>query len=732
MKLIKYISIIFLLGILITIFLLNIVVYDKTYKPYSFETLQDIKKYAAFYPEFPQRDNDDWIDPEYITYYKKIFRRSFINKVLTNLRIKKEPFWNIDKFKNVLEMVTKIRIGAGLKNDVNISQLVEKSDKFIIWGDLHSSFHSLVRDLSDLEKHKLIDNNLKITDNNIRFIFLGDTVGRSPYCLQVLNVILLIMEKNPDKTFYLRGNQENRNYWENFSLRRALKFMAKKNGGIPLVKEINLFFSTLPKNMYLIDKKNKKDKICCSHSSVSKKTLDDIGVKFIILGEKRFDILKEREGLSFLGYTRGAATWSLMSCPNEIYRTFFNFHFDSYLELEIGDSISTSVLISHQRDVRDTKNPEFSHKHFNPIFGFEIKKELITTKNQKIANIASTMSLTGVTGPLGREVKHGVETSFFFSNCEKAKKLIKPTIFDDGYVPRIALSNVKDILNRYSIDKLVIPTGTPTLSIYLDLVKQGKIAVLFPYTGAPKFRKKDIKNIINFRASYTNEVKAAIKYLIKTHGVKNFAFFYQNDSYGRPIAEAAQKILKDHGITKWLDLPHLKTQSDFKYLAKKIKEIGPSAIGCFSSHFPTQEFINQLGPQFFLGRILFGVSFLYSSAFQRFLENRGIDFILSSVIPDPFNSNIEIVQEHKKLMLKRGFIPNLNSLEGYIAASLFRDAIEKISPPFTKEKIINYFEGLKNYKYKGLTLTFNPEERDLSQPVWIRSLEKKWIEYKTK
>ena len=80
----------------------------------------------------------------------------------------------------------------------------------------------------------------------------------------------------------------------------------------------------------------------------------------------------------------------------------------------------------------------------------------------------------------------------------------------------------------------------------------------------------------------------------------------------------------------------------------------------------------------------------------------------------------------------RGFSYNTDSLESYINADLFIDAIEHLSAPFTKEKIINYFENMVDYKFKGLFLTFDPKTRGLTQPIWVLTIENKWLQYNFK
>lgn len=697
---------------------------------HSFNNLSDLKKYAAFYKEDPKSDNVDWVDPEFISFYKEI-EPSFYKKILLKLRLSSDPIWDDQSFKKLINRVTKKRISEKLKSPFDANLTLPTGARCIVWGDLQGALHSMVRCLDYLKKHEIINNNLLITQDNVYLVFVGDAVSRSPYSLELLNILLVLMDKNPQKVIYIQGNHEKNKYWESFSMFRSLKFrLSEKNGVAKFSNYINQFFSTLPNVLGIRHKDNKNEVIYVAHSKVKKELLNNVNVKTLILGEKRLDVLKETKGLEFIGYNHAASQWSLISCPTRIYQDFFKFHYDTFTELSIGESLSSSILILHDQDVRDKKG--FERIYFDPIFGTKLKTQKSITEDKNISTIGSTMALTGVTGPMGRETKSGVETAMFkFNSDPKNPDRIKMVVLDDGYIPRIALRNINTMHKKYKIDTFLMPIGTPTLTLYINLVRSGKIAVLFPWTGGPQFRKPEIKNIIHFRTSYEDEVKSSIEYMINEYGIKNFAFFYAKDPFGIPLMRAARAKLKKRGIEKWLELPHIRTQSKFEHTVKQLKVNMPEALCCFSTHFSTQGLINQLGTEFFLGRTLFIGSFLYSDAFRTFLERRGISVILSSVVPHPKESNLEIAKEHIKAMKERGLLSNTNSLEGYISTELFIDALKNIKAPYSKEKIIKYFEELKNYKFKGLTLTFNPEKRDLSQPVWIRTIENKWIKYKS-
>jgi len=259
------------------------------------------------------------------------------------------------------------------------------------------------------------------------------------------------------------------------------------------------------------------------------------------------------------------------------------------------------------------------------------------------------------------------------------------------------------------------------------MVQNGNIAVFFPRSGSRRFRTEETKNMVHFRPSYAKESIHLIRFLINEYGIRRFAFFYQE--HGASMVKIIQEELKKYGITEWLDLPHIATQEDFKTLAEKVKQFTPDAIGCFSAQYPTQKFIRTVGTEFFLQHLLFTPPSLYTKNFKKFLADKGIKYIISYIVPEPNKSNLEIAKEHVKAMKERGIRATIHSFAGYLAGSLFTDAIDKVTSPITKEKLIEYFEHLKNYDFKGINVNFDPKTKNLIHDVWIKKLDNSWIKY---
>ena len=86
--------------------------------------------------------------------------------------------------------------------------LLHKAETVYIVGDLHGSFHDLVRLLRTLDyRHN-------------KFLFLGDYVDRGHFSLEVICLLFALMVTRPDDFTLLRGNHEFRDVCEKYGFKQ--------------------------------------------------------------------------------------------------------------------------------------------------------------------------------------------------------------------------------------------------------------------------------------------------------------------------------------------------------------------------------------------------------------------------------------------------------------------------------------------------------------------------------
>ncbi len=183
----------------------------------------------------------------------------------------------------------------------------------------------------------------------------------------------------------------------------------------------------------------------------------------------------------------------------------------------------------------------------------------LPTSNYPI-KIGMSTSLTGGAGFTGRNVSLGVKIYFDKINASGGiyGRKIQLIILDDGYEPLRAATNLHQLIDQDKVLSLIGNNGTPAAVVAVPIVNESRILLFASRSGSHLLRKTPPdRYIINFRASYYEEINALIKGLLAS-GIQpeNIAFFGQNDAFGDAIYQASIKSLRKLGYDKAETLPY--------------------------------------------------------------------------------------------------------------------------------------------------------------------------------
>jgi ABC-type branched-subunit amino acid transport system substrate-binding protein len=236
-----------------------------------------------------------------------------------------------------------------------------------------------------------------------------------------------------------------------------------------------------------------------------------------------------------------------------------------------------------------------------------------------------------------------------------------------------------------------------------------------------------MKYCIYFRPSYVDEAFLLVRYLLKTKNIKQVALFYQDDEFGQACLEGARRALARSSL-KVLELPYTGNDVNFEAQATAVKNSSVNYIALFSTPIASRRFLEQLGDEVIRKTNFFGVSDIGGLTFQKMVKAKGVAIIRSNVVPDPLTSTIPLVAEYRERAKKKEAAIETFSLEGYITAMIFIDALKHMKGEITKDTMISEFENMKNYNLKGLILNFDEQTRQLSNKVWIDDGKGAWKE----
>ncbi len=725
-----------------------------------FFTLSQAESYAKVLPKSVMPDNKNWQHPVFDSFHRKQ-RPNFFSRLSMRFGLGKKLF-DIGVFKDVLEQMVGER--EKKKRDTPFGQQFKPiaNDTFLIWTDLFGAFHSFLRDLAYLKERNIIDDSFKIIKPNYYVVFNGNVVGGSPFILETFFVVLLLMKKNPNHVFYTCGSHEIEERWQNFELIRELKMRGEgfSKELIPFASLFNRFFKSLPLALFLTqDEKDRLETVLIGnndkiknyltannlsqllntkdqHSTflLSKKrssnaTSDEnkktVQLQAYITGEDRAINFHVTTGLSLIGSFEGATKWLVFSSPTERNQILYNFHYDAFAEIKIAKRINSWTIALINQDIKKLEGFQEAAL-YNLITGREI---FVSGERKKstVINFGSTMDLSKGASPIGKKVKEGLELAFDRELVTDSIANLIPQIrtIDDEYTPHKTRGAVEELM-KDGTTFLIGSQGSASLESYLDMIQRGDVLVLFPFTGSPLFRNQNLKNILHYRGSYIREGEELINYALKDLKSKKIALFYQDDAFGRGALEGARRTLKEEGMTSFIEVPHERNVVDYKSQAEKIKEANPDTILFFTNALAIRGLIRQLGVQYFAGKKLLGLS-VYEDAFERFLKDKGLEFVLIRMVPDPATSTLQIAKEYREWADRKNLSYDKVAFEQYINASILFLILSKIKGPITKEAIIKVGESFNNYSFKGLNLNLNPETRELSETLWIDPGQGAWI-----
>ena len=724
----------------------------------TFSSLNQISLYAKSTEEFPGIDNNDRLKPDYSSYLNNI-TPAFLNVFA--------PKWNIKQFKQLLTKTIKQQEAVGNTGVYALKFTPAANTNFVIFGDLFGSLHSLVRDLEKIKELGIINDNLEIIKPNDYIIFNGNLINLSAYSLETINIALLLMQKNPNNVFYLKGAHEYKNYTEYgfaYGLDKEIEIKNKRfsNEQNPLKTNLLRFFDNLPLAIYLntnptknsdfirisnlspstcplIDESNYADLLLHKSSNWQKikitsgnKSNGSISLNAIIKSVDRIKTQMPTTGLLKLPDEKNATTWDITSSPNSTYKALLDFFYDAFCILSVDSNYNWKITLYNQ-DVNQKKG--FQKSDFAFLNGTVTQKSnngdtKHSEASKTIIKVGSLQDLTGGAKDICAKIIESIRCRIAQAvrTNELEKYSIQLTCYDHQYEPRLAKEFAKKLINDDKIDFILCPSGTAPTSACLPFIKEKKALFLFPYTGSGDLHSSEYPYLLFCQATYESEAAALIEYAYDKLIFKKFALFYQDDGYGRSALNAAKKTLERLGVTKenWIETSYMPNTLQVEKCVKAINNFGPDGLFLFAVTAPANELLSKLKTSVF--KTAFALSPLKTDDFDKSVKHKGISLVHAHIVPNYDQPRIKLVNNYLDEMKRANSTPSDPGLLGYIATSIFLDALKQITEPVTKDKILEKIQSFNNYKIDGLELNFDPKTNEVYNKVWLDLSTNEWID----
>jgi len=333
--------------------------------------------------------------------------------------------------------------------------------------------------------------------------------------------------------------------------------------------------------------------------------------------------------------------------------------------------------------------------------------------------IGQTLDLSG-TSIASLDYQLGITTAIDKCNREGGihSKNIEIYSLDDGLVPERTYDNAKLLIEYYDCLTILGTYGTDCTRAILPYLSNSDVSLFGPLSGSNTLRNPFIKNVVNIRPSYINELEKIFSFMSEKN-LRNISMFsissilyseiedliidkYHNinmisrGTYDTTNPNDFFITLKDMlDIDRPYDIDYVKTNS----LINKIDAI--YILSTSNVAVRIIEYFKKIKPSIYIFISSFSdFEYLYNSIYSN-IEKQYINNIYTTQILN-LDKNSIIYKEFKNELQKNNKNININykNFEGYICGKYFCELLKKIpNDKLNRKNLIDYVYKTPHIKF---------------------------------
>ena len=339
--------------------------------------------------------------------------------------------------------------------------------------------------------------------------------------------------------------------------------------------------------------------------------------------------------------------------------------------------------------------------------------------------LGQSVALTGALGELGKEYQAGAQFYFDHINAHGgvSGRKIRLISLDDAYDVKKAVENTVKLVEQDRVFAIFGQFGTGLTQAALPLTTSAGVPLFAPYTGADVLRDNGNRYLFHIRASYGEETDKIVEQLVST-GMRDIAVVYQNDGFGKAGLQGAEQALARRKLKPVAVGPIEMPAVDIRAALEAVAKARPGAIVMITAGKPSVSFIREYlktgqPAQFY------ALSVVSSRQLVRELGAASHGIAISQVMPSPWRTSNAVVREYQQVLARANYKEfSYTSLEGFIAAKIFVEALRRTGKDPTREKLVAALEGMRNFDAGGFVVDFGPKKHGGSSYVDLSILSK--------
>ena len=318
---------------------------------------------------------------------------------------------------------------------------------------------------------------------------------------------------------------------------------------------------------------------------------------------------------------------------------------------------------------------------------------------------------SGFTGPVASGVKENTDGARLYIDAVNAAggvngQKIELISVDDKFDPKLTAELGRKLITEQGVIALFLNRGTPHSQALIPLLKEFKVPLVAPSTGAMVLHQPVNPYIFNVRATYQRESEKAIRHLASI-GLTRIGIVQVDDSFGADVATGA---MKGFGAAKLKPLFHHKfdrTKPDLAAISAAVTPLDPQAVLFIGSAGAVSDGTHAIRKAGSRAQIV-TVSNNASGGFIKQLGDHARGTIVTQIFPYERSLAAPIVKEAADLARAKGIedvTPAM--LEGFASAKVLVEGLRRAGANPTPAKLMQALEGLRKYDIGGLEVSFS-------------------------
>lgn len=326
--------------------------------------------------------------------------------------------------------------------------------------------------------------------------------------------------------------------------------------------------------------------------------------------------------------------------------------------------------------------------------------------------LGQSVPVTGVANEIGLAYSNGAK--LFFAGFNERKNnpgyTFEQKILDDSYDAAKAAANTKQFVAD-KVDALFGYVGTASADAASPLAKAADMAFVAPFAASDALRAKEQTHVFHVRPGMTDEAVRMVRHC-QTLTQTRIAVLAEDDAMGRAGLAAVQQALADAKMAPLVASAFVPVNGDKVQAAvSTIMKAQPQAVIQVALFNTSAAFTRQMRKAGYAGAFMnfsvVGLDPLFTALGK---EIAGV--VVSQVVPSPKSVTVPIVKEYLAAIDTSDQTATYESLEGFIAAKVFAEAVRRAGRGFDSATLQRTLAGMTDYDVGGFRVNLRAGVRD--------------------